>query len=199
MYGKLMVFLCVAGIASAGNQAPAGYTTAAPAVSSVSYASQPRVVSTYGPVASYPGSSALSRSYTGPSITTYSSSPVSRPIASVPQYTAAPVAYSPQPYSAVSVIPRSGVPAVSYSTPAAIPYSGAQGYTVAAPYTAQAYSIPAYSAPAYNTAQTYSGVAYPGYSAVTPGYSGYPSPVQYSSAPAVSQVSYSGLDGSYSF
>ncbi|CAG5028641.1 unnamed protein product [Parnassius apollo] len=222
MYSKVLVFLCAAGIASAGNllhAAPVAYSSA-PAVSHVSYSSQ---TSHSGPYTTYAA---------GPGLTAYASAPVVAksysPTVSYQSYSthSAPAVAT---YAAPVVAKTISAPVATYSSAPSVSYqtisshSAPLTYAAAAPVVTKTYAAPAYStyaAPAYSTyhatpvvaktispALSYSSVSHPAqlttYAAAAPAYSTYSAvpalktAVTYSAAPAVSHVSYTGFGASY--
>ncbi|XP_050348512.1 cuticle protein 16.5-like [Nymphalis io] len=197
MYSKVIVFLCAAGIASAGNLLHAAPLAYSAPVSSVSYSSQ--TTSHGSPVATYAAHSA-------PAITTYSAAPVVKAISPAVSYSA-PVAYAASPYTTYAASP-----AVSYSS---LAHSGPVTYS-ASPIVTKTLSSPAvsYSSVANHlspvtysaspiVAKTYAAPAYTTYAAAAPAISSYAtapvlkSAISYSAAPAVSHVTYTGLGASY--
>ncbi|XP_039755216.1 RNA-binding protein 14-like [Pararge aegeria] len=191
MYTKVVIFMCAAGIASAGNllhAAPVAYSSP---VSSVSYSSQttahaaplayaaaPVVTKTLSPAVSYQTisthSSPAVAAYSAPAVAAYSTPYVTKTVAAPSVYASGPVSYSSVAH-----------PAVSYSS---VAHAGPVATYAAAP----AYTTYAAAAPAYTS-----------YAAAAPAYSTYAaapivkSAITYSAAPAVSHVSYSGLGATY--
>ncbi|XP_023941580.2 pupal cuticle protein C1B [Bicyclus anynana] len=180
MYTKVIVVLCAAGIASAGNllhAAPVAYSSP---VSSVSYSSQttahaapvayaaaPVVAKTISPAVSYQTISTHSApalaAYSAPAVAAYHAPLVTKTIA-------APVSYSSVAHPAVSYSSVAHAAPVAYSSPV-------YAKTIAAPVATYAAAAPAYST--YAAAPVLK-------SAIT-----------YSAAPAVSHVSYTGLGATY--
>ncbi|CAH2229056.1 jg23527 [Pararge aegeria aegeria] len=171
MYAKVIIFMCAAGIASAGN-----LLHAAP----VAYAAAPVVTKTISPAVSYQTISTHSApalaTYSAPAVAAYSSPYVTKTIS-------APVSYSSVAHPAVSYSSVSHASPVAYSSPVLTK-------TIAAP----AYSTYAAAAPAYST-YTAAAPAYSTYAAAPV----LKSAITYSAAPAVSHVTYSGLGVNYAW
>ncbi|XP_046977922.1 pupal cuticle protein C1B-like [Vanessa cardui] len=203
MYSKVIVFLCAAGIASAGNLLHAAPVAYSAPVSSVSYSSQ--TTSHGSPVATYAAHSA-------PAITTYSAAPVvAKAIAPAVSYSSlshsAPVAYAASPYATYAASPAVSYSSVAHSGPVTYAASPIVTKTLAAPalsYSSVANHVsPVTYAASPIVAKTYAAPAYTTYAAAAPAISTYAaapvlkSAISYSSAPAVSHVTYTGLGASY--
>lgn len=189
-FTQVIVFLCAAGIASAGNLLHAAPITsyAAPAVSyqTISTHGAPAYTSySTGPVVAKAISPAISYSSVAHSAPlTYATSPVAYSAAPAVSYSSvaqsAPLAYVSNPY----VTKTLASPAVSYSS---VANHGARVTYASSPLITKSIAAPAYTT----------------YAAAAPAYSTYStapvlkSAIAYSAAPAVSHVTYTGLGASY--
>ncbi|XP_050348515.1 cuticle protein 16.5-like [Nymphalis io] len=193
MYSKVVIFLCAAGIASAGNLLHAAPLTYSAPVSSVSYSSQ--TTGHAAPIATYAAAPVVAKTIS-PAVSYQTISTHSAPaIAYSSLAHASPIAYAARP----AVATYAASPALSYSSVAhAAPVAYASGPTLS-----RTYSSPLTYASSPVVTKTYAAPALATYAAAAPAISTYAtapvlkSAVTYSAAPAVSHVSYTGLGASY--
>ncbi|XP_046977924.1 cuticle protein 16.5-like [Vanessa cardui] len=198
MYSKVVIFLCAAGIASAGNLLHAAPLTYSAPVSSVSYSSH--TTGHAAPIATYAAAPVVTKTIS-PAVSYQTISTHSAPaIAYSSLAHGSPIAYAARP-----VTTYAASPAVYSSVAHAAPVAYASGpiisKTLASP--AVSYSSPLTYASSPVLTKTYAAPALTTYAAAAPAISTYAaapvlkSAVTYSSAPAVSHVTYTGLGASY--